>query len=402
MRGSVIVTDIVLIAATWLYTSATKLTESQQMQVFMLVVFNGGLLLVDHVHFQYNGVMMGVLVLCIYLAQIQQYLLLAAAFSMLVLMKHLFVPLAPIFAVFLIQRHCFVQNSAGKTTFSVLRFLQMAAVAVTALAAAFGPFILQSNGAEQMLQIFARLFPFGRGLVHAYWAPNFWALYCVADKLALYIIKKVNHSALNVLLRSSAGVSSTSGIVGDFAFAVLPPVSAGTCMIVLMLSLVPALCVLYKTPSVRVLVQCLVYASLSSFIWGYHVHEKAVIIPMLMQVFVLFAPADAQSQAVPEANHTGSVGTAAVAQTPSKNKGKSKPGTASSTKQSVGSGHSSATAMDRCIVTTDAAEIHRAVFGLLVIAGTYSLFPLFYTLPELVTKGKHTFFCTKNSLQIAY
>jgi alpha-1,3-glucosyltransferase len=52
----------------------------------------------------------------------------------------------------------------------------------------FAPFIA-IGGIDGIKQIFSRLFPFGRGLIHDYWAPNFWAIYFFADKILSFILK---------------------------------------------------------------------------------------------------------------------------------------------------------------------------------------------------------------------
>ncbi len=93
-----------------------------------------------------------------------------------------------------------------------------------------------------MGQVIARLFPFKRGLCHAYWAPNFWALYNTVDKIAsitgevnkIFLINLFNKLYNNYcVIVSRMGLSylvngngtMMSGLVGEMNHQILPNVS---------------------------------------------------------------------------------------------------------------------------------------------------------------------------------
>ena len=306
-RCSVVITEFVLLWATWRFAYRNKKdTINQKETVFTLVALNSGLILVDHIHFQYNGLLLGLLVLCFDAASREQGVLVAVYFSILVLSKHLFLTLAPVFAAYLWQSYCTDWGRRKGHTFTltvVVRFALLVAIALLALFLCFGPVLLWDNSSgplevvlpelkRRAFQIVSRLFPFGRGLVHSYWAPNVWALYYFTDRVANAVLGRMNLLSKVARGKRVGSASSTvSGLVGGVSPTVLPDATAPICMALVFLFSLPALYRIFTAPkrdrNVSLLVKAVVYTSLTAFMLGYHVHEKAILVPLVAQTFLL-------------------------------------------------------------------------------------------------------------------
>ncbi|KAG2436974.1 hypothetical protein HYH02_011406 [Chlamydomonas schloesseri] len=303
-------------------SSAAALAGRRGVALFGLLALNAGLLLVDHIHFQYNGIMLGVLLLSLAAARTGRHLLSGFLFAVLLNMKHLFLHAAPAYFVYLLRHYCFEttadsssssssssssdgSGNAGRgiwVTHGLTRLTLLGAAVVAVFGASFGPFLALG----QIPQVLSRLFPFGRGLLHAYWAANAWAPYAAADKLlalaAPALNRRLGWAALRVDMAAAAGSANLAGgLVKVQRFAVLPQITPPITAAAVLLALLPCLVGLWRLGRAagrvavgpgalpassrqhvrRVFARALAYSCLCGFVFGWHVHEKAVIVALL-------------------------------------------------------------------------------------------------------------------------
>ncbi|KAJ9318657.1 CAZyme family GT57 [Paecilomyces variotii] len=268
-RTTVILSELVLLYALNRFVASVPLASKHLAHIASLsILLSPGLLIIDHIHFQYNGFLYGILVLSIVLARKQSTLLYSGIlFAILLCFKHIYLYLSLAYFVYLLRAYCLDPRSIFRPRFGNIIKLGVSVVGV--FAAAFGPFVYWN----QLLQLKDRLFPFSRGLCHAYWAPNIWAMYSFTDRVLIPLAPRlglnVNHDALS---------SVTRGLVGDTSFAVLPEVTKEqTFALTFIFQLLP-LIKLWFRPDWDTFVGALTLCGYASFLFGWHVHEKAVLL----------------------------------------------------------------------------------------------------------------------------
>lgn len=145
------------------------------------ILLSPGLLIIDHIHFQYNGFLYGLLILSLVLARKKSTTLASGLlFAALLCLKHIYLYLAPAYFVYLLRSYCLGPKSIFHIKF--FNTIKLGTGVIAVFAAAFGPFAYWG----QIPQLLSRLFPFSRGLCHAYWAPNVWAMYSFTDRIMIY------------------------------------------------------------------------------------------------------------------------------------------------------------------------------------------------------------------------
>ena len=188
----------ILIYSNRYVSTSPHASKSCSHAVAISILLSPALLVIDHVHFQYNGFLYGILILSLVLTRQEETRLLGGfLFAALLCLKHIYLYLAPAYFVYLLREYCLSQKSILRICFD--NCLRLALGLAGIFGAAFGPFLFWG----QLDQLLARLFPFSRGLCHAYWAPNVWAMYSFSDRVLIYGLCLLNRYGRTLLMKPS-------------------------------------------------------------------------------------------------------------------------------------------------------------------------------------------------------
>ncbi|CDR37216.1 CYFA0S01e08548g1_1 [Cyberlindnera fabianii] len=294
-RTTVIISEILLFAVLQTYINMSS-KKTLAFIIALSLVMSPGLFIVDHIHFQYNGMLFGILCAVILCARHRKHYLLAFFFAVLLCFKHIFLYLAPAVFVYLLRAECldFKQKNLIKMV-KWTNLIKLGGIVISVFTVAFAPFVYYGV----MPQLLARLFPFSRGLMHAYWAPNIWAIYAFVDKILVTCLRlPYLHTLIHRFVPipspeitsqklTDIGNTGTRGLVQDVYFVILPNITPRVAFLLTLFYDILSVLPLLINPTFKRFVGALTLTAFSSFLFGWHVHEKAVMLIIFPFTFLI-------------------------------------------------------------------------------------------------------------------
>ncbi|CAF1022250.1 unnamed protein product [Rotaria sordida] len=242
MRYTVFIADLLIYypAAFYVYRSdlLNKNVATKKFTVLLTNLFYPLLILIDHGHFQYNSISLGLALIAFVMAT-QKNLILVSAILFTLSLNYKQMELyhaIPIF-VYLLSAYCFEERKIKLKT-----FLSLGLVVIVTFFIIWIPVLRHDP-----LAVIKRLFPFDRGLYEDKVA-NFWCTINLIVKLR----SKFNHGTL-----------------------------AKLCLLTTSLSILPSCFMLFRRPTVRNFYISLFNVSLCFYLFSFQVHEKTILLPCL-------------------------------------------------------------------------------------------------------------------------
>ncbi|KEP48563.1 ALG6 ALG8 glycosyltransferase [Rhizoctonia solani 123E] len=293
MRMSVLLLELlVYIPAVYVYTRIALPGRSRRTQniAFLTVLLQPALILIDHGHFQYNSVMLGLTLWAVNMFHLGYDLLGAVLFVASLGFKQMALYYAPAVGSYLLGK-CFWLGRKHGTR----HFIRLALVTSLSFLLLFLPFLTPSL----LIQSIRRIFPFARGLFEDKVA-NFW---CASDVVLIKWRKLswISETSLQrvALLVTLLGILPGAGMVFGWGFiggansstnatnGELAPIDESGDK--------PTKLTRCQGPTLPLLPFALFSSAMSFFMFSVQVHEKSILLP-LMPVTLLLAARESESE----------------------------------------------------------------------------------------------------------
>lgn len=256
MRGSVLLCDVIIFipAAFLVVDCASAMTASVRNKVICLLValLAPPLVLIDHGHFQYNGVCIGLSLLAAVMLVKEYDVCASVLFSLALNFKQMGLYYAPVF-FFALLGNCF-RKSTIKAGF--IHLCKIGGTVIATFGVMWAPFCmspLEGQGCpSSLLQILHRMFPFARGIFEDKVA-NFW-----------YV----------------------SSVVFDFRGKIPQELLVKASLALTLMLLAPtATALLKRQVTADKTILAMVSASLAFFLCSFQVHEKSLLLSSVPATF---------------------------------------------------------------------------------------------------------------------